>query len=159
MASFNKVILVGNMTRDPDFRTISNGTPVVEIGLAVNERKKDGGGGFVDETSFFDVTVWSRNAEIIRDYTRKGSPLLIEGRLKQDVWEQEGQKRSKIKVIAERVVLLGSRDGVGNNGTGYQQQSGYSQSGYQQQRDQQRFQGSPQRVDDYSQDVGEDIPF
>ena len=158
MASFNKVVLVGNMTRDPEFRTIANGTPVVEVGLAVNERRRDAGGNAVEETSFFDVTVWSRNAEIIRDYTRKGSPLLVEGRLKQDVWEQpDGQKRSKIKIIAERVVLLGSRDGASSGG-GYQQ-GGYSQGGYQQQQREQRFQGAPQSVDEYSQDSGEDIPF
>ena len=158
MASFNKVILVGNMTRDPEFRTIASGTPVVEVGLAVNERKRDANGNTVEETSFFDVTVWSRSAEVIRDYTRKGSPLLIEGRLKQDVWEQpDGQKRSKIKIIAERVVLLGSRDGAPSGG-GYQQ-GGYSQGGFQQQQRDQRFQGSSQSVDEYSQDTGEDIPF
>lgn len=170
MASYNKVVLVGNLTRDPEFRTIQSGTSVAEIGLAVNERRKDANGNWIEDTTFVDVTVWSRSAEVVRDYTRKGSQLLVEGRLKQDVWEQDGQKRSKIKVVAERIVLLGSKDsGSNGNDSGYQQggyqrqQGGYQQqSGYQRQQ-QSRYsnQGptSTRTVDEYSQESGDDIPF
>jgi len=136
MASFNRVVLVGNITRDPEIRTLPSGSLVVEVGLAVNERRKDSSGNWGDEVNFFDVTVWNRSAEIIRDYTRKGSPILVEGRLKQDTWEQDGQKRSKVKILADRIVLLSSRDGSSGGGYqqqggGYQQQGGYQQGGYQ----------------------------
>ena len=86
MASFNRVVLVGNLTRDPELRSTPSGATVAAIGLAVNERRKDQGGNWIEETSFFDVDVWNRSAEVLRDYTTKGSPILVEGRLKQDVW-------------------------------------------------------------------------
>ena len=135
MASYNRVVLVGNMTRDVELRTIQSGKSVAEIGLAVNERRPDpNGSGWIEEANFFDVTVWGRNAEVLRDYTRKGSSILVEGRLKQDTWEQDGQKRSKVKVVADRVLLLGSRGGGGDDGGysqsgGYRSGGGYSQSG------------------------------
>jgi len=115
MASFNKVILVGNVTRDPELRYISNGTPVTEIGLAVNNRRKGPNGEWVDETTFVDVTFWSREAEIAGEYLTKGSPLMIEGRLKLDTWEKDGKKNSKLRVVGEKLVLLGSR-GEGGGG-------------------------------------------
>lgn len=165
MASYNRVVLVGNLTRDPEFRTTPSGASVVEIGLAVNERKRDASGNWTEEPNFFDVSVWNRSAEVVRDYTRKGSPLLVEGRLKQDVWEQDGQKRSKVKIIADRVVLLGARDGGSGNGGGYQQQQqggyqqrgGYAQQGGGYQRQSQRYDVGG---DDYSQEPPkDDIPF
>jgi single-strand DNA-binding protein len=109
MASYNRVILVGNLTRDPELRYIPNGTAVSEIGLAVNDRiKKDG--EWVDETTFIDVTLWARTAEIANEYLSKGSSVLIEGRLKLDTWEaNDGQKRSKLRVIADRMQMLGGR--------------------------------------------------
>ena len=111
MASFNKVILLGNVTRDPELRYVSNGTPVTEIGLAVNNRRKGANGEWVDETTFVDVTLWSRDAEIAGEYVTKGSPIMIEGRLKLDTWEKDGKKNSKLRVVGERLVLLGSRQG------------------------------------------------
>lgn len=108
MASYNRVVLIGNLTRAPELRSLQNGSSVADVGLAVNERRRSQNGEWTEETSFFDITVWERNAEILRDYTRKGSTILIEGRLKQEFWEQDGQKRSKIKVVAERIVLLSS---------------------------------------------------
>ncbi|MFM8984674.1 MAG: single-stranded DNA-binding protein [Planctomycetia bacterium] len=82
MASFNKVILVGNVTRDPELRYISSGTAVTDIGLAVNDRRKDGKTGeWIEETTFVDVTLWGRTAEVAGEYVTKGSPLLIEGRI------------------------------------------------------------------------------
>jgi single-strand DNA-binding protein len=118
MASYNRVVLVGNMTRDPELRYIPSGTAVSDIGLAVNDRVKRGD-QWVDETTFVDVTLWGRTAEIANEYLSKGSPVLIEGRLKLDRWEKEGQKFSKLKVIGEKLQMLGSRgDGGGGGGGG-----------------------------------------
>ena len=116
MASFNRVILLGNLTRDPELRYIPSGTAVTDIGLAVNERRKNASGEWVEEVTFVDVTLWARTAEVATEYLSKGSPVLIEGRLKLDTWEHEGQKRSKLKVIGERMQLLGSRGGGGGGG-------------------------------------------
>ena len=93
MASYNRVILVGNMTRDPELRYTPAGTAVTDIGLAVNDRRKNSSGEWVEETTFIDVTLWGRTAEVASEYLSKGAPVLIEGRLKLDQWEQEGQKR------------------------------------------------------------------
>ena len=112
MASFNRVILVGNLTRDPELRYIPSGTAVSEIGLAVNERVKRNE-QWVEETVFVDVTLWGRTAEVANEYLSKGAPVLIEGRLKLDTWEKDGQKRSKLRVTAEKMQMLGSREGGG----------------------------------------------
>jgi single-strand DNA-binding protein len=112
MASLNRVILVGNLTRDPELRYIPSGTAVSDIGLAVNDRVKRGD-QWVDEATFVDITLWGRTAEIANEYLSKGSPVLIEGRLKLDRWEKDGQKHSKLKVVGERMQMLGSRDGGG----------------------------------------------
>ena len=117
MASFNKVILLGNVTRDPELRYIANGTAVTDIGLAVNDRRKTASGEWVEETTFVDVTLWGRTAEVAGEYVTKGSPLLIEGRLKLDTWEKDGKKNSKLRVVGERMQLLGSR-GDGPRGDG-----------------------------------------
>jgi single-strand DNA-binding protein len=117
MASFNRVILVGNITRDPELRYIPSGTAVSDIGLAVNDRVKKGD-QWVDEATFVDVTLWGRTAEIANEYLSKGSPVLIEGRLKLERWEKDGQKHSKLKVIGERLQMLGGRDGSGGGGGG-----------------------------------------
>lgn len=117
MASFNRVILLGNLTRDPECRHIPSGTAVSDIGIAVNDRRKSPTGEWVDETTFVDVTLWGRQAEIAGEYLSKGSPVLIEGRLKLDTWEAEGQKRSKLKVVGEKLQLIG-RPGEGGSGGG-----------------------------------------
>jgi len=112
MASFNRVILVGNLTRDPELRYIPSGTAVSEIGLAVNDRVKKGD-QWVDEVTFVDVTLWGRTAEIANEYLSKGAPVLVEGRLKLDRWEKDGQKHSKLRVTAEKMQMLGGREGAG----------------------------------------------
>ena len=114
MASYNRVILVGNLTRDPELRYISTGTAVSEIGLAVNDRVKRND-QWVDETTFVDITLWARTAEVANEYLSKGSSVLIEGRLKLDTWEKDGQKRSKLRVVADKMQMLGSR-GDGSRG-------------------------------------------
>lgn len=118
MASFNRVILVGNVTRDPELRYISSGTAVTDIGLAVNDRRKTASGEWVDETTFVDVTLWGRTAEVAGEYVSKGSPLLIEGRLKLDTWEKDGKKNSKLRVVCDRMQLLGSRGEGGGRSRG-----------------------------------------
>jgi single-strand DNA-binding protein len=118
MASFNRVILMGNLTRDPELRHIPSGTAVSEIGLAVNDRIKKGD-QWVDEVTFVDVTLWGRTAEIACEYLSKGSPVLIEGRLKLDRWEKDGQKHSKLRVTGDRMQMVGARgEGGGRPGGG-----------------------------------------
>lgn len=109
MASYNRVILMGNLTRDPELRYIPSGAAVTEIGLAVNDRRKSASGEWIEETTFVDVTLWSRTAEIASEYLSKGSSVLIEGRLKLESWEKDGQKRSKLKVVGEKMQMLGAR--------------------------------------------------
>ena len=111
MASYNRVILMGNFTRDVDLRSTQSGTPVADIGLAVNDRRKNPAGEWIEETTFVDVTLWGKTAEVAAQYLGKGSPVLIEGRLKLDKWESDGEKRSKLKVVAERMQMLGSGNG------------------------------------------------
>ncbi len=118
MASYNRVILVGNLTRDVDLRYTPSGTAVTEIGMAVNDRRKNQNGEWVEEPTFVDVTLWGRQAEVAGEYLSKGSSVLIEGRLKLDTWESDGQKRSKLKVIGERMQMLGGRGGGGRGGRG-----------------------------------------
>jgi len=113
MASYNRVVLMGNLTRDPELRYIPSGTAVSEIGLAVNDRVKKND-QWVDETTFVDVTLWGRTAEVANEYLSKGSSILIEGRLKLDTWEKEGQKRSKLRVVADKMQMVGGRSGGGS---------------------------------------------
>ena len=118
MASYNRVILMGNMTRDVELKYTAGGTAVTDIGLAVNDRRKNAQGEWVDETTFVDVTLWGRTAELASEYLSKGSPLFIEGRLKLDAWETDGQKRSKLRVVCDRMQFIGGRDSGGGSGGG-----------------------------------------
>jgi single-strand DNA-binding protein len=118
MASFNRVILIGNLTRDPELRYLQSGMAVADLGLAVNDKRKNAAGEWVEETTFVDVTVWARTAEVAGEYLSKGSPVFIEGRLKLDTWETEGQKRSKLKVVCERMQLIGAKGQGGQGGQG-----------------------------------------
>jgi single-strand DNA-binding protein len=120
MASFNKVILLGNLTRDPEVRYTPKGTAVTELGMAVNRVYSAENGEKREETTFVDVTLWGRTAEIAGEYLKKGRPVFIEGRLQLDTWDdkQSGQKRSKLKVVGEGLQLLGSPRGAGGGGGG-----------------------------------------
>jgi single-strand DNA-binding protein len=122
MASYNRVILVGNLTRDIELRYTPGGTAVMDNALAVNDRRKTASGEWVEEATFVDVTFWGRTAEVASEYLSKGSPVLVEGRLKLDQWETDGQKRSKLRVICERMQMLGSGGGGGGGGGGEGQQ-------------------------------------
>src|SRR5580658_8725441 len=110
MASFNKVILVGNLTRDPELRYTPKGTAIAKIGLAVNRVWTNEAGEKKEEVTFVDVDIFGRTAENVAQYMRKGRPILIEGRLRLDQWDdkQTGQKRSRLGVVAETVQFLGS---------------------------------------------------
>jgi single-strand DNA-binding protein len=119
MAYFNRVILLGNVTRDIELRYTQSGMAVTDVGLAVNERRKNQAGEWVDEPMFVDCRLFGRTAEVASEYLSKGSPVLIEGRLKLDTWEHEGQKRSKLYVIGDRMQLIGTR-GQGGGGQGGQ---------------------------------------
>ena len=111
MANFNKVILAGNLTRDPELRYTPKGSAVVKFTLAINRTWKNEAGESKEEVSFVDVEAWSRQAEVIAQYMRKGRPLLVEGRLKQDTWEDKNthQKQSKLKVVLEGFSFIDSR--------------------------------------------------
>lgn len=135
MASFNKVILMGNVTRDPEVRYTPGGTAVTDIGLAVNRFWMDKSSNErKEETTFIDVTLWGRTAEIAGEYLSKGRPCLIEGRLQLDQWEdrETGQKRSRLKVVGDSLQLLGGRNEGGGGGGGQSNSgsgSGHSHSG------------------------------
>ena len=111
MASFNKVFLMGNLTRDPEVRFIPSGSAVCNFGMAVNRKFKRADGQSGEETTFVDCEAWGKQAETLAEYMRKGSPIFIEGRLKLDQWEtQDGQKRNKLKVTVEGFQFLGKGD-------------------------------------------------
>jgi single-strand DNA-binding protein len=108
VADLNRVILAGNLTRDPEVRYTASGLAVAELGVAVNDRYKNKAGEWVETPCFVDVVVWGRQAETSGEYLGKGAPVLIEGRLQLDQWESaQGEKRSKLRVRAERVQFLG----------------------------------------------------
>jgi len=153
MASFNRVVLVGNLTRDVELRRTPQGTAVTDIGLAVNERVKRND-EWVDEANFFDITLWGRTAEVASEYLAKGSSVLIEGRLKYETWSQDdGSKRSKVKVVGEKLQMLGSRGSGGQSGSGG---GGSSRSN--------STQSQPQATQTFQQPAsspppGDDVPF
>jgi single-strand DNA-binding protein len=111
MANLNRVLLIGNLTRDPEIRYTPKGTAVAEIGMAINRVFTGEDGEKREEVTFVDVTLWSRLAEIAEQYLKKGRPVFIEGRLQLDSWDdkQTGQKRSRLRVVAENLQMLGGR--------------------------------------------------
>jgi single-strand DNA-binding protein len=179
MASYNRVILLGNLTRDPELKYLPSGMAVVDIGLAVNDRRKNANGEWIEETTFVDITLFGRTAEVVSEYVGKGAPLFVEGRLKLDTWETpDHQKRSKLKVIGDRIQLLGSKGGGGGPGgpgpgarqpmgrpagQGYQNNQAYQNNQYQNSQADQYSQPAP--PDDFGAPPpdmpsgGDDIPF
>jgi single-strand DNA-binding protein len=113
MASFNKVILLGNLTRDPEVRYTPKGSAVCDLGMAVNRVYTTEGGERREEVTYVDVVLWARLAEIAGEYLKKGRPVFIEGRLQMDSWDdkQTGQKRTRLRVVGESMQLLGGRPG------------------------------------------------
>lgn len=152
MANLNKVMLIGNLTRDPELRYTPKGTAVAELGLAINRVWNNEQGQKQEETTFVDVTLWSRQAELAQQYLTKGSPVYIEGRLSLDTWDDKttGQKRSKLKVIGENLQFLptGNKSGGGGQAPARAPQQ-------QQARPPQGASAAP--AEDYQEE--DDIPF
>jgi single-strand DNA-binding protein len=119
-ANINRVVLVGNLTRDPELRHTPGGTPVCNLGIAVNGRRRDESGNWVDKPNFFRISVFGNQAESCAQYLSKGRPVAIDGRLDWRQWEQDGVKREAVEIVAESVQFLGSRDGGGEGGGGNQ---------------------------------------
>ena len=117
MSSLNKVMLIGNLTRDPDLKYTPGNQAVCEIGLAVNRKYRTKEGEDREETTFVDCEAWGKQAEVLKQYMTKGKPLFIEGRLKLDTWEdKDGGKRSKMRVVIENFQFLGAAGGGGGGG-------------------------------------------
>ena len=108
--ALNTVIVGGNLTRDPEVRYTPKGTAVCTLGLAINERFKDGSGTWQEDTTFVDIECWGKTAESAKEYLSKGRQVVIEGKLKLDTWERDGQKHSKTKVVAGRIHFVGGSD-------------------------------------------------
>lgn len=124
--NFNKVILLGNLTRDVEVRHTSGNNAVANIGLAVNRRWRTPEGEQREEVTYIDCEAWGKQAETLAKYVSKGRPLFIEGRLKLDQWEKEGQKFSKLRVVIENFQFVDSREGGGGGGGGGDEGGGYS---------------------------------
>lgn len=132
MASYNKVLLMGNLTRDVDLKQIGNGQSVANIGLAVNRRYKTSAGGERDETTFVDCEAWGRTAEVMQQYLSKGRPVFIEGRLKLDTWKDSntGENRSKHKIVVESFQFIDSKSGDGGSTASNSSQHGGQRQGH-----------------------------
>ncbi len=152
MVSFNRVILAGNLTRDPELRFTNDGVPVCSFGLAVNRVRSRN-----EEVDFFDISAWRELGETIANYKKKGDPILLEGRLQYRTWEaQDGSKRSKVDVVADNVQFLGGRaDADGPTGGG----AAAASSGGAQSRRGGRSQGGSRDEVEINEEDFEDIPF
>ena len=157
MANVNKVILIGNVTRDPEVKFTPKGSAVADVGLAINRNYTLDNGEKREETIFVDVELWGRLAEIAGEYAKKGRPIYIEGRLRMDTWEDKtsGQKRSRMKVVGENLQLLGSRPSSGGGG-GHEEEGG----GHHESRPQRTTRPAPaQQQPPKSSEPDDDIPF
>lgn len=162
MASVNKVILIGNLTRDPEVRYTPKGTAVSDIALACNRVRTGDDGNRIEEVTYVDVTLWGRQAELSGQYLSKGRPVYIEGRLQLDTWDDKntGQKRSRLRVVGEVMQFLGGGQGGGNQGQGGNQSGGnYQQNRPQQQAPQQQAPEQGGAPADGNFDDEDDIPF
>jgi len=159
MPNLNKVMLIGNLTRDPEIKYTPKGTAIASFALAVNRNYTTEGGEKREEVTFIDLEAYGRTAEVIGEYCKKGRPIFVEGRLKLDTWDdkQTGQKKSKMRVVVDGMQLLGGREG-GQGGGGGDAEGGYSGGGAPQQR---RAPAPPPRpaADPDLDAAPDDIPF
>ncbi|MDR0361394.1 MAG: single-stranded DNA-binding protein [Planctomycetota bacterium] len=167
MAGFNRVILIGNLTRDPELRYTPQGTAVADLRLAVTTVRGRSGSERKEETLFIDCTVWDRQAETCSEYLSKGRPVLVEGRLIEDQWQDKetGERRSRIKIYVQNVQFLGSR-GDGSGTSGRFDNGDDSRSSGRRQRYSERQAPPPAKANDAFDDLGsssapagDDIPF
>ena len=115
--NINRVVMTGNLTRDPELRNLPSGTSVCSLRIACNTRRRDSSGEWVDKPNYFDITVWGAQGENCAQYLQKGRPIAVDGRLEWREWEdQQGNKRQAVDIIADSVQFLGSRDGGENGG-------------------------------------------
>lgn len=160
MASLNKVMLIGNVTRDPEVKYTPKGSAVTDLGLAVNRVYSTDSGEKREEVTFVDVTLWGRQAEVAGEYAKKGRPIFVEGRLQLDTWDdkQTGQKRSRLRIVGENIQLLGSRSG-GQGGGGGDYEGG-GESSYSSSKPSRPAQSQPRRASaPPPQAEDDDIPF
>ncbi len=163
MASLNKVMLIGNVTRDPEVKYTPKGSAVTDLGLAVNRVYSTDSGEKREEVTFVDVTLWGRQAEVAGEYAKKGRPIFVEGRLQLDTWDdkQTGQKRSRLRIVGENIQLLGSRTG-GQGGGGGGDYEGGGESNYSSSKPSRPSQSAPPQQRSSSpppQAEDDDIPF
>jgi single-strand DNA-binding protein len=155
--NINRVVLTGNLTRDPELRSTAGGTSVCSLRIATNTRRKDPStGDWVDKANYFDVTVWGAQGENCARFLSKGRPVAIDGRLEWREWESpEGHKRQAVDIIADSVQFLGSRDDAGGNGNGFTPRSDVPADT----RDFQPAAAAPPSGGAASSTVDDDIPF
>jgi single-strand DNA-binding protein len=152
MADINHVVLVGRLTRDAELKYTSGGQAVCKFSLAVNRRRKNGD-QWVDEANFFDVVLWGRQGESLNQYLMKGKMVGVDGELRQDRWEQEGQNRSKVEIVAANIQLLGG--GPGGSGGGGSGGGGFAERRGDAYGDRPAQDAPPQGDDGFA----DDIPF
>ncbi len=126
MPNLNRVFLMGNLTRDVELKTIPSGQQVANLALAINRRWRDPNGQDREEVTYVDCEAWGKTAETMAKYLAKGRPVFIEGRLKLDQWEKEGQKFSKLRIVVEEFQFIDSKPGGGGGGGGNSEGGGYS---------------------------------
>jgi single-strand DNA-binding protein len=146
MADLNHVVLIGRLTRDAELKYTANGQAVCKFSIAVNRRKKNGD-QWEDEPNFFDIVLWGRQGESLNQYLVKGKQVGVDGELRQDRWQQDGQNRSKVEIVANNIQLVGGNPGAGGGSSG---------GGYQERRDGGQDKPAPKEHDDGFTD---DIPF
>lgn len=157
MASYNKVILMGNLTRDPEVRQTQSGTALVKAGLAVNERRPDGQGGWKEQAHFFDITIFGPRGEAFARFNKRGACVLIEGRLNFSSWDdkESGQKRSKVDVVVDNWSFTGNK----NDNAGGGQGGGQAASPQQDQQQPQAAVPSFPGPDSFGGGMSDDVPF
>jgi single-strand DNA-binding protein len=161
MAYLNKVFLIGNLTRDPELRVTPKGTAICSFGLAVNRQYRDESGTARDETTFVDIEAWGKQGELVSKYLTKGSPCMVEGRLRLDAWEDKtsGQKRSKLKVVLDNVQFLSRAPGGGGGGVPAGEMGGDSASDDRPSAPPPRSTSRPAPAPESAPGLEDDVPF
>ncbi|MDR2149444.1 MAG: single-stranded DNA-binding protein [Spirochaetaceae bacterium] len=155
MVDLNHVVLIGRLTRDAELKYTANGQAVCKFSIAVNRRRKNGD-QWVDEANFFDIVLWGRQGEALNQYLVKGKLVGIDGELRQDRWEQDGQNRSKVEIIANNLQLLGTNPGIGSGGQPNYERNNTNAAGY---GTSSSYQSSGTTQESNNDSFADDIPF